>query len=147
MFIDQLSNAGSLPVAAAAMRFAAQRQQLIAHNIANFETPNFQPMDVSPASFQQSLRDAVEQRCEANGGSHGTLSMRRTSDIEPGQGGSLVLKPGRAAGGVLAHDRNASDLELTMQALVENAAAFRVAADLMRVRAGVLKRAIGEQVS
>ncbi len=147
MFIDQLSNAGSLPVVEAALRFAAQRQKLIAHNIANFETPNFQPVDVSPKRFQEALAGAVQDRRRATGGMHGELAIGRSSEIEQSRDGGLILRPRTSVGGVLAHDRNSSDLERTMQAMVENAAAFRVAADLFRARAGVVKNAIAERVA
>jgi flagellar basal-body rod protein FlgB len=147
VFIEQLSNAGSLPVVEAAMRFAAQRQKLIAHNIANFETPNFHSVDVSPKSFQAALGEAVRDRRRESGGAHGDLDIGRTSEIEQVRGGGLVLRPQSSVGGVLAHDRNGSDLERTMQAMVENAAAFRVAADLFRARSGLVKNAIAERVA
>lgn len=147
MFIDHLSNAGSLPVLRAMMSFASQRQKLIAHNIANLETPNFQPVDVSPQSFQAALSEAIDQRRQHNGGSTGALEIRRTPEFEQGRNESLILRPRTPVPGVLAHDRNSSDLETTMQSLVENAATFRVAADLYRARVGVLKKAIGERVA
>lgn len=146
MFIDQLTSAGSLPVLEAAMRFSAQRQQLIAHNIANFETPNFVPVDVSPAEFQEVLGRAVEERRDRTGGTRGELEIGRSRELEQGANGELTLRPRSPIGGVLAHDRNSSDLERTMQALVENAGMFRVAADLHRARAGVIKNAISERV-
>jgi len=145
VLIDQLSNAGSLPALEAAMRFASQRQKLIAHNIANFDTPNFVPVDVSPQHFQKVLGEAVEARRERNGGMSGEMTLTGSSEIEQRSGGALSLRPRSPVGGVLAHDRNGSDLERTMQSLVENAAMFRVAADLHRARVGVVKKAIGER--
>jgi len=129
------------------MRFASQRQKLIAHNIANFDTPNFIPTDVSPRAFQSTLARAIDQRRDRTGGMQGNLVIKRTREIRPGPGGSLTLSPRTPVGGVLAHDRNASDLERTMQSLVENAVMFRVAADLHRARAGIIKKAIGERAA
>ncbi|KAA0216650.1 MAG: hypothetical protein DYG94_08950 [Leptolyngbya sp. PLA3] len=146
MFIEHISNAGALPALRAMISFAAERQKLIAHNIANFETPNFQPVDVSPQAFQAALADAIEQRRALNGGTHGAVSVGRGDEFEQGADGSLVLRPRTPMAGVLAHDRNSSDLERTMQSLVENAATFRVATDLYRARMGVMKKAIGERV-
>lgn len=147
MFIDHISNAGALPTLRAMMSFASQRQKLIAHNIANLETPNFQPVDVSPQSFQAALSDAIDQRRQRNGGASGAIEIRQTQEFEQGRNESLVLRPRSPVAGVLTHDRNSSDLETTMQSLVENAATFRVAADLYRSRVGVLKKAIGERVA
>ncbi len=128
------------------MSFAAQRQKLIAHNIANFETPNFQPVDVSPQTFQSALSDAIEERRAINGGTHGAVRVGRNAEFEQGANESLLLRPRTPIAGVLGHDRNSSDLEATLQSLVENAATFRVAADLYRARTGVMKKAIGERV-
>lgn len=147
MFIDHLSNAGSLPTLRAMMTFASQRQKLIAHNIANLETPNFQPVDVSPRTFQAALAEAVKERRAQTGGSHGTLKLARHREFEQGPNEAIVLRPRTPGSGVLAHDRNNSDLESTMQSLVENAAMFRVTADLYRARSGLLKRAISERVA
>ena len=147
MFIDQLHTAGALPTLAATMRFAGQRQQLIAHNIANFETPNYRPRDVSPASFQRMLGEAVQARRESNGGTSGALPMGGTREIAVSPRGELSLKPRTASGNILFHDRNNRDLERTMQAMVENSATFRVAADFMRSRGGVIRSAIAERVS
>jgi flagellar basal-body rod protein FlgB len=147
LFLDQISNAGSLPALEAAMRFASQRQKLIAHNIANFETPNFIPTDVSPGEFQKVLAEAVDSRREKTGGMHGKLSIKRTRELQQSASGSLTLSPRTPVGGVLAQDKNASNLERTMQDLVENAVMFRVAADLHRARAGIIKKAIGERAA
>jgi flagellar basal-body rod protein FlgB len=147
LFLDQISNAGSLPALEAAMRFASQRQKLIAHNIANFETPNFIPTDVSPGEFQKVLAEAVDSRRVKTGGMHGKLSIKRTRELQQSASGSLTLSPRTPVGGVLAQDKNASNLERTMQDLVENAVMFRVAADLHRARAGIIKKAIGERAA
>ena len=77
VFIDQVSNAGALPTLRAMLSFASQRQQLIAHNIANLETPNFQPVDVSPQTFQAALADAVDERRSRNGGMCSVTRNRR----------------------------------------------------------------------
>ncbi len=147
MFIDQLSNAGSLPAIKAAMRFASQRQKILAHNIANFETPNFIPKDVSPQNFQNALAEAVDQRRNRTGGMHGELTIKQSREIKQGPGGSITLTPRASINGVLAHDKNASNLEKTMQDLVENAVMFRVAADLYKSRSGTIKSAISERAS
>lgn len=145
MFIGDLATAGALPALEAAMRFAGQRQKLIASNIANFDTPNHRSVDVDPRRFQAALAEAVAERRGGNGGTHGALPLRETGEVRPDGRGNLVLTPGTTSGSVLAHDRNNRDLERTMQAMVENAAQFRVAADFMRQRMGLLKSAIREQ--
>jgi flagellar basal-body rod protein FlgB len=142
--------AGSLPALEAMLRFTGQRQRLLAHNVANLTTPNFQAVDVSPRAFQAMLGEAVEERRKGNGGVGGPLEMRSSREIRVGADGALDLRPlsGQSSvGGVLLHDRNDRDVERLMQAMTENYGAYRVAADLMRSRVGVLRTAISQRVA
>lgn len=129
------------------MRFSAGRQRLLAQNIANITTPNYQTQDVSPASFQRMLGEAVEQRRGRNGGTFGDLQIKGNREIERDERtGRLTLKPHTGSGNILSHDRNDRDLERSMQALVENASYFRAAADFMRQQKNQLMVAITERV-
>lgn len=147
VFLSELSTAGSLPALEMAMRFAGQRQRVLAHNVANLETPDFRPWDVDPTRFQQVLSEAVGRRRGETGGSHGRLALRHDRQIEQGPGGGLTLRPATSSGNILFHDRNNRDLERTMQDLVENATMYRVASELLRNRVSVLRSAISERVA
>lgn len=144
---EKILQAGSLPTLEAMMRFTGQRQRLLAHNIANLTTPEFQAVDVSPTAFQEMLGAAVDER-RARGG--GELALRGSREVRVGRDGSLSLEPlaGSARlGGALLHDRNDRDVERVMQAMTENYGAYRVAADLMRGRLGELRTAISQRVA
>ena len=147
MFLDQLATAGSLPVLGATMRFAAERQKLLSHNIANLETPHFRPVDVEPRAFQRTLQEAIGDRRGRTAGTHGKLRIDETRQIKQGSDGSITLDPRTPTGNILFHDRNNRDLERTMQKMVENAGQFRLAAELMRARGSVLNTAITERVA
>lgn len=145
--INQLTNAGALPALEMTMRFAAQRQRLAAHNIANIETPNFIQKDVSVAGFQSMLDEAVRERRGRTGGMHGPLDWKETSEIRAAESGRMTIVPSSSAGnGVLTHDRNNRDLERLMQTLAESTGAFRTAADLYRSQSMILQMAISERV-
>lgn len=146
MQIRDLTTAGAMPALEMTMRYAGARQRLLAHNIANIQTPNFVARDVEPATFQNALSEAVDKRRDRTAGAFGALEWRGTRDLEPGdRPGSLRLNPLRAHGGVLGHDRNATDLEKLMQDMVENATAFRVAGDLYRRQKATLTVAIAQR--
>lgn len=147
MFTSDISNSGALPVLKAAVRFSAARTPLLVNNIANASTPDYRPVDVAPASFQRALRDAVKERRSRNGGERGELEMRSSREIGVGRDGSLSLTPRQTGRNVLFHDRNDRDLERMMQDLVENAAAHRVATDLLKSRYELIRAAISERVS
>ncbi|MCA9303699.1 MAG: hypothetical protein KC996_06225 [Phycisphaerales bacterium] len=146
MIIQELSTGGAAPSLEMMLRFAGQRQQILAHNIANIDTPNFQGKDVDPKHFQRVLGEAIDKRREKSGGAFGELELKSTGQIETDKFGNLKLNPGTPTDGVLFHDRNQRDLERMMQDLVENASMYRVAADLLRQQRGQVLGAISQRV-
>ncbi|MBL8760692.1 MAG: hypothetical protein JNL50_05250 [Phycisphaerae bacterium] len=146
MFIGDIFNSGAMPALEAGVRFAAQRQRLIAHNIANASTPDFRPVDLSTGDFQQALARAVQRRRESGGGEQGRLELKKTGEIEMLAGGTLRFTPTTPSGNVLFHDRNNRDVERLMADQVETVAAYRAASELLRGRFALLRTAISQRV-
>jgi flagellar basal-body rod protein FlgB len=144
--IDHVTNSGALPSLAQTIQFAAQRQTLLSHNIANASTPRFQHRDVSPEAFQSTLREAIDERRQRTGGQTGDLRLRDTREVKFTDRGVRLSPESQSGQGVLAHDQNNRDLESMMQDLAENLGAYRVATELMRTQAGTLRVAISERV-
>lgn len=145
MLIGDLANSGAIPALEATLKFAAARQKIIAHNIANAQTPDFRPTDADPASFQQALREAVEERRDRTGGQHGELRPKSTRQVQFLPDGRLRVEPREPSGNILRHDRNNGDLERLMQANAENVTVYRVTAELLKTRFDLLKAAIAER--
>lgn len=147
-WMSDLTSSGSMPALEMTLRFAGQRQKVIAHNIANLTTPDFRPTDVSPQAFQSSLARAIRERRGGTGGSgvSGPLRIESNREIRQRADGSIQLTPRTPSGGVLAHDRNDRDLERMMQDLAENTAVFRTASDLYKNRSDLLRTAISQRV-
>lgn len=141
MQITGLINAGGEQVLESSLRFAAQRQRLIAHNIANIATPDFRPVDVSPGEFQKALRDAVDQERKT-----GEFNIPSTGSIQSAPDGSLTLKAKPSTDHILFHDRNNRDVESLMKDLAENSTAFRVSTELLRGRVDIMRTAISGRV-
>jgi len=152
MLIEDLANSGSSPALEKMLRFAAARQRLLAHNIANIDTPNFIPLDVSPRAFQSQLAKACKERKEVSGGETGQLHFGETDEASFGDSGNgedtgeIRLSPKTSSGNILYHDRNNRDLERMMQGLAENALAYRTAADLLKHNNDMLRMAISQRV-
>ncbi len=127
------------------MRFAGQRQRLIAHNIANAETPDFQPMDVSVSSFQKMLGEAIDKRRQSGRELSGPLSWGETPEIKKRTDGTLKLQPATPQDNILFHDRNNRDTERLMQDNVENGLVFRMSSELLRSRYDILRSAIAQR--
>lgn len=146
MLIGDLASSGALPVLGEVYAFAGQRQRVLAHNIANIDTPGFLPLDVSVEGFRASLAKAVEERRGRTGGQRGELRMRDSKEVEHVGGGGMALNPRTPSGNVLYHDRSNRDLERMMQGLAENTLAFRLAGDLIRRENDLLRTAISQRV-
>jgi flagellar basal-body rod protein FlgB len=148
VFIDGLVNGDSMPVLEASAQFAARRQGVLVHNIANFSTPNFQQRSLSVEDFQATLAEAVSDR-RRRGGGGGDLNLSGNGEVRSVRDGSgqmrLEVKPTQASGNILFHDRNDRDLERSMADLAETVASFRVATDLFRTRIQLLQSAITER--
>ena len=148
MMIDDVTSSGAMPVLEATMRFAGARNRILAHNIANLDTPDFRPMDVSPTGFQAQLRKAVEERRARSGGAHGGLSslgIQDSREVQFSPSGNIQLKPRTSSSNILFHDRNNRDLEKSVQSIVENVGVFRVASDLLRSKYETLRIAMTER--
>ncbi|MBK9189275.1 MAG: hypothetical protein HUU18_00745 [Phycisphaerales bacterium] len=144
MFISDMANSGSRPVLEQMLRFAGERQRILAHNIANMSTPEFQAADVSVRGFQDQLAAAVDARRAQTGGAHGDLVLKDTSEVRQ-VGDSLEITPQTSNGEVQFQDRNNRDYVRLMQDLAENNLVFRTAADLLRWHQGMIRAAITQR--
>ena len=142
MFIRDLVTADELPALEQSLRFSAQRQRVIAHNIANIDTPNFQPLDVSISGFRETLGRALEDREKAWGGKRGALELRETRELKRNDRGLLELRPSTEGDNILFHDRNNRDLERIMQDLAENTLAHNAGLELLKSEFDLLEMAI-----
>lgn len=142
--IEGVLNDGATPVLEAMVRFSGARQRLIAHNVANIDTPNFRQVDVSPREFQRVLAEAVDRR--RGQGRQGDFRIEGSDQIKQGADGRLELEPAEVESNILFHDRSNRDLERLMQANAENLGVFRVATDLLRSRAEIMRAAMSERV-
>ena len=146
MFIGDVLSSGAVPSLEATLRFAGERHRLIAHNIANLDTPNFRPVVVSRGTFQDALSEAIQERRRGRGGMDGELRLGSGREIAQGADGRLTLSPRTPSGNVLFHDRNNRDLERLMQDHAENAGVYRMSADLLRSRYAQIREALAERV-
>ncbi|MCE7972933.1 MAG: hypothetical protein DYG92_01220 [Leptolyngbya sp. PLA1] len=144
--ISDLASSGALPVLQEVYSFAGARQRLLAHNIANLQTPGFKSLDVSVRRFREDLAKAVAERRSTTGGQHGELGIPDSDEIERGPEGFMRLTPATRGGAPTLNSGNDSDVERLMQGLAENTLAFRLASDLIRRENQLLHTAISQRV-
>src|SRR5450432_1968597 len=107
MFIDRLLNQNDLPLIEQTIRFSAAREKLIAEDVANISTPNYEQKDLSVDKFQQMLRERIDERDQSPPGS------TRFNDVM----GEL----NNPAKNILFHDRNNRSVEQLMADGAKNA--------------------------
>jgi flagellar basal-body rod protein FlgB len=106
-----------------AMQGSLLRQQVLANNIANANTPGYQRSDVD---FQSALAQAF---------SSGTQS---TSQLE-----QITFSPQVAANGAMQVDGNTVDINTENADLSENTLDYQALESVMGTRMSILKTAIG----
>lgn len=143
--IDGVTNGDAIPVLERVFQFAGERHRMIANNIANLDTPDFRPLDVSVEDFQEELGRAVDERRARYGNSGGALDVESSRQVEL-TADRMILHPEPIGDNILFHDRNDRDPERLMQSLVENFMTFRAAADLLRSRFDLINAAIRERL-
>jgi len=146
MFFSELTSSGAIPALTVSLQFSARRHEMLASNVANLNTPNYQPENVEPAAFQEALGDAIDRRRELTGGHRGEITLRGSREVQTDRRGNVRLNPDPINRGPLRHDRNNSDLDSTMQAIAENTMVYRMSAELLRSRFNHLQSAISLRV-
>jgi len=142
--IQGMFEVGAMPALERMVQFTSQRHQLITHNIANLSTPNFTPRDLDPASFQETLGEAIDRRREGPGMFNAPLEPRDTADIRFHDRG-LSARPENPGRNILFHDRNNRSMEHQMQDLAENAMAHNAAMEMLKNQFDLLQSTIRER--
>ncbi|MBW7904702.1 MAG: flagellar basal body rod protein FlgB [Phycisphaerae bacterium] len=104
-------------------RFAEDRHRVLAENLANIDTPDYQARQLDAKGFQAALREALEK---ARPGER--LELRDTGQFGTDARGRLQSRPSRApAENVLFHDGTNAQIERVVAQIHENALTYRFA--------------------
>lgn len=133
MFLNKLLNEGNAPLLERMLEFTAARHRLIAENIVNIDTPNYQQKDLSVEKFHELLRDRVDRRRTASPGSVDFSDVK--TEIE---------HPRR---GILFHDGNNRTMESLMSDLSRNALMHNMVVEMLRRQYSAMETALKERVS
>lgn len=142
--IKGLFDKGAMPTLEKVVQFTEQRHRVLADNIANLSNPYYKGKDLDPASFQATLRDAVETRRSSPTPATGRLRPSDTNEVKFGRDG-MTVKPSEVNETVLFHDQSNVDLERTMQRLAENTLTHNLSVELVRNQFEMIKLAIRER--
>ena len=130
MYLDRLLNQGSEPVLEQWLQFTDARESMLADDIANVSTPDYQQKDLSVDKFQDILSRKVEQQADAGPGgvAFDDISME-------------VEHPTR---GILFHDGNNRSMEQLMSDQAKNALMHNFAVEILRDQYSMIETALKE---
>jgi len=134
--LPSLFNSTSIPVTEMTVVFTETRQQLLASNLANFDTPGYKTRDLSPAKFQKHLREAVRER-DRSGTPLSLASMREGRAGRSGNDSMLTF---------LHHDKTDVIVEETVAEMAKNQMLHNTALAVMNSQFRLLQSAISERV-
>ena len=144
MYLNDLVNRGNIAVLEKMMAYAEARHMVLAENIANIDTPDYKVKQLDPKLFQQTLRQAIDDR-----GSDPTkrLILGGNDEFHTDDRGSLVVTPAtEPAHNILFHDRTNARVEVLMSQLAENFMAYNMVSQMLKNSFDGLKTAIRGQV-
>lgn len=116
------------------MHWHQERQRLLAENVANADTPQFRPRDLTPPEFGRQPAS-------------GPVALARTNASHQSglQGGDPQFRLGRQAGAEIRPSGNAVSLEDEMLKVAANQMDYQAAAGLYARSLGLIKTAIGRR--
>jgi len=120
----------------ASLKFRQMRQELIASNIANAETPGYKAKKID---FEEALARALDTDGELN------MKVNNQKHYNIGGGGFKNLEPEiiEDANGIISPDGNTVDRDSEMSQMVENKVMYDANVQLLNKKLGLLKYAIG----
>jgi flagellar basal-body rod protein FlgB len=126
----------AIPVLEQVVNFAQARQNVLAGNIANIDTPGYRMRDLSPEKFQSRLKSAIAQRDRMQ--SSISVSLGNTSD-------NPVSEVGSSLADMLHHDDTNGNLETQITAVAKNQLQHSMAISIMSSQFRLLQAAISER--
>jgi len=120
------------------MQWHQERQRLLAENVANADTPNFQPRDLRPPTFESgraSVASVVPLALARTSGSHLTGSTASATQFQPDRRVEFDSRP----------SGNSVSLEDEMLKVAANAMDYQAATTLYTRGLGLIKTALGKR--
>jgi flagellar basal-body rod protein FlgB len=145
MFNAMFDNS-TLPMLEQVVTFTQARHGVLAGNIANLDTPGYRSRDLSPAAFQERLKNAIEEQHKA--AEQPAYSIPYSTPTPTPEARSVkrdFAKVTESLGGLLRHDDNNTSMELQVTEIAKNHAQHNLALSLMTAQFRLLRAAITER--
>jgi flagellar basal-body rod protein FlgB len=149
--LSSLFQSSTIPVLEQVVNFTEARHGVLAGNIANLDTPGYKTRDLSPALFQERLKEAMETRrrppapaYEAN-----TPGLSPAYDSQRHEDRQLEAfqKVEESMKSIMRHDEGDVSLERQINEIVKNQQQHNLAIGIMSAQFRLLRAAITERVA
>ncbi len=141
MLFENIVNRGNMPVLQQVMAFSEERHKVLADNISNIDTIDYQMKDLDTEAFISSLSDAIEHR--ASRGAGAPLEIKSSRYIEWDRNGRInTTAVNSEPENILFHDKNNRSVEKQMSELAKNGLMYNTAAELLKGQYDKLTMAI-----
>ena len=144
--LQPLFESSTIPLLEKVAAFGERRQEVLAGNIANIDTPHYKTRDLPVEAFQQALRDAVARRyspgASAGKPSAGVAHTRFAPELFPDHLFQAVQSPAR---NITFQDAGNRSAEQEVMEMAKNAMMQSYAVELLHAQMSLLQSVIREQ--
>lgn len=144
--INGVFNSTSIPLLEQVVRFSEERHKVLAGNVANIDTPGYQPRDLPVEKFQQALQDAIASRQSAQQQSAGMPDATQAAKpVDQFFTPDLFQSHTAAAQNITFQDGNNRSVEWGMMELQKNSGMQRFAIEVITSQLNMLQSVISER--
>lgn len=149
--LSSMFNSSTIPILEQVVNFTESRHGVLAGNVANLDTPGYKTRDLSPALFQESLKEAIDVRnhpVRPNFDSRelGIESATSTQQHEAKQLAAFS-KVKDSMRSILRHDGDDVSMEQQVNEITKNQQQHNMAVSIMSAQFRLLRTAITERVA
>jgi flagellar basal-body rod protein FlgB len=149
--LSSLFQSSTIPVLEQVVNFTEARHGVLAGNIANLDTPGYKTRDLSPALFQERLKEAIETRRQPISptyqGDAAALSPTYNAQSREEQEIAAFQKVKDSMKSILRHDGDNVSMEQQVNEIMKNQQEHNLAINIMAAQFRLLRAAITERVA
>ena len=142
--LSSLFDSSTVPVLEQVVNFTQARHGVLAGNIANLDTPGYKTRDLSPAKFQERLKEALEFRHKAAQSPTYAINAQLAGRA-PVTGHDGMNEVRESVKSILYHDDSNVSIEQQVAEISKNQAQHNLAISLMTAQFRLLRAAITER--
>lgn len=140
-----LFRSSTIPLLTKIAEFGERRQEVLAGNIANIDTPDYKTRDLPVAKFQEALKAAVSSRTHQASLSPTSLSIQPTQTPPDLFSPDLLRAREAPANNITFQDGGNRSIEHEMMQISQNAMLQNLAVELMVAQFNMLQTVISER--